>query len=66
MRDDKGRPTPKAVAWALWGGDAGFSNVKRIRESMLAEERGPRFRKALRLDTRDIALRTEQMKRQLE
>jgi hypothetical protein len=32
-------PTPKAVAWALWGGDAGFSNVKRIRESMLAEER---------------------------
>jgi len=38
MRDDKGRPTPKAVAWALWGGDAGFSNVKRIRESMLAEE----------------------------
>ena len=27
---------------------------------------GPRFRKALRLDTRDIALRTEQMKRQLE
>ncbi|TXH42963.1 MAG: hypothetical protein E6Q97_34900 [Desulfurellales bacterium] len=40
MRDDKGRPTPKAVAWALWGGDAGFANVKRIRESMLAEERG--------------------------
>lgn len=38
IRDDKGRPTPKAVAWALWGGDAGFSNVKRIRESMLAEE----------------------------
>ena len=40
VRDDKGRPTPKAVAWALWGGDAGFSNIKRIRESMLAEERG--------------------------
>jgi hypothetical protein len=40
MRDDKGRPTPKAVAWALWGGDDGFANVKRIRESMLAEERG--------------------------
>jgi len=40
MRDDKGRPTPKAVAWALWGGDAGFANVKRIRESMLAAERG--------------------------
>ena len=38
MRDDRGRPTPKAVAWALWGGDAGFSNVKRIRESMQAEE----------------------------
>ena len=40
MRDDKGRPTPKAVAWALWGGDAGFANVKRIRESTLAAERG--------------------------
>lgn len=39
MRDDKGRPTPKAVAWALWGGDDGFANVKRIRESMLAAER---------------------------
>jgi len=39
MRDDKGRPTSKAVAGALWGGDAAFSNVKRLRESMLAEER---------------------------
>lgn len=34
MRDDKGRPTPKAVARALWGGDAGKKEVKRIRAAM--------------------------------
>lgn len=35
MRDDKGKPTPKAVARALWGGDAGKRDVKRIRDAMV-------------------------------
>jgi hypothetical protein len=59
MRDDKGRPTPKAVAWALWGGDAGFANVKRIRESMLAAERGVGVGGASGADSEAIATRQQ-------
>lgn len=46
MRDDKGKPTPKAVARALWGGDAGKRDVKRIRTAMLAAERRRAIREA--------------------
>ena len=46
MRDDKGKPTPKAVVRALWGGDAGKRDVKRIRAAMLAADRKRAIRDA--------------------
>jgi len=39
LRDDKGKPTPKAVARALWGGDAGKKDATRLRNAMLAAEK---------------------------
>ena len=39
---EDGYPSNGRIAWALWGGDAGFSWSKRIRDRLEKEERGLR------------------------
>jgi hypothetical protein len=43
LRDDKGKPTPKAVARALWGGDAGKKDATKLRNAMVAAEKRAAF-----------------------
>jgi len=38
-QDDKGKPTPKRVAWALWGGDAGESQTAKLSRQMDAADK---------------------------
>lgn len=37
-----GKPTPKRVAWALWGGDAGESQTAKLSRQMDAADKGER------------------------